>query len=117
MPGAVALPVVSAQQLLQPKDGGYKWIRFSNSQEDRSQRLAAAVLTLQACRAGGYTLDSSKPDVRLKHLSEVVEGTRFITSRHVNSSGADVSKKLPRVLIAEETTALEAAVARASATQ
>lgn len=107
-------PCIRAADCLPACNDSYEWIRDGNDPEDRTQRCAAALSTLLACRAKGYVLDGSSSAIRLRHIDAMLAGTRLVTSKQFGYPESKASKlQVPRVEVATEGLALDAALARA----
>ncbi|CAE7025906.1 unnamed protein product [Symbiodinium natans] len=109
---ADSLPVPSVQpgQQLAQRDGNFAWIRMANEKADRELRMASASLSLDVCQARGYQLGNAR--VALRQVEKLLQGTRILTVEEAGGSLA--SNAQPRLSVASEPTAFDAALARSA---
>eukprot|EP00439_Symbiodinium_sp_Y106_P024088 s7859_g2.t3 len=109
--GQVRLPAVRPGRHLSQRNGSFDWVRTANEKADRDLRGEVASLSLGVCQARGYWLGNAK--VALQQVDNLLQGTRILTIEEAGGALASNSRP-PRLAVARETTALDAAIARSA---
>lgn len=101
---------------LESRDGNFHWIRQANDSRDREIRVAAATITLSACRSQCYVLDGVDT-IRLRRVDTMLAGTKLVRVEEVAEflqSCSSVALFAPQLSKSLESTAMDAAVAMAA---
>ncbi|CAE7842923.1 unnamed protein product, partial [Symbiodinium necroappetens] len=109
--GHVQPPAVRPGLHLAQRNGSFDWVRTGNEKADRDLRGDVAALSLGVCQARGYWLGNAK--VALQQVDNLLQGTRILTIEEAGGALASNSRP-PRLAVARETTALDAALARST---